>query len=82
VNGRRIKRHTLLNNDRITIGNCSIEYIAGDDQQSWFFADEPTHTLESYIFDEGQPGNGNGNTMPTPDATRSMILPRFNDDLN
>jgi len=76
VNGHRIKRHTLLNSDKITIGDCSIEFIAGDDQQSWFFADEPTETFDTHMFDVGQPGNGNGQAMPSVDATRTMISPR------
>ena len=75
VNGRRIKKCTLLNNDKITIGDCRVEFVAGDDQQSWIFAEEPTATLESQVFEPGQAGNGHA--MPSADATRTMLSPRF-----
>jgi type II secretory pathway predicted ATPase ExeA len=76
VNGRRIRKYTLLNSDRITIGDRSIEFIAGEDQQSWFFADEPTETFEPYMFDVGQPENGNGDARPMLNGTRTMRIQR------
>lgn len=46
VNGHAIRKHTLQDNDKITVGDCSIEFVAGDGHRSWYFDVDPTVTLQ------------------------------------
>ena len=47
VNGHPIRKHTLQDNDKITIGDCSIEFVAGDGHRPWYFDLDPTVSLEA-----------------------------------
>lgn len=46
VDGRKIKRHRLQDNDVIIVGDCVIEYVAGDDREALFFDIERTGCFE------------------------------------
>ena len=48
VNERRINQYALKNNDVITVGNCLIEYNAGDDLNGWFHDIEATDEFEQH----------------------------------
>jgi hypothetical protein len=48
VLGRKIRQHALKNNDVIDVGNCKIEYIAGDNLEAWFYDIDATDTFEPH----------------------------------
>jgi type II secretory pathway predicted ATPase ExeA len=60
VNGKKITKHTLQHNDKITVGDCGIRYVAGDQSQSWYFDTDPTDILEPRLAprETASPGNG------------------------
>jgi type II secretory pathway predicted ATPase ExeA len=53
INGCKIKRHMLQDNDVITVGDCAIEYVAGDDRKGWFLGIERTNCFELHNADYG-----------------------------
>ncbi len=60
VDGRQIKQCALQDSQVITIGDCRIEYVAGDDRQAWFGDMDPTDNFESHDADPAPPGRGLG----------------------
>ena len=79
VNGHSIHKHTLQDNDKITVGDCTIEFVAGDEHRSWYFDVDPTVTLEPNIVGKGSAGPASGIDFDTVDATNTMISPWRND---
>lgn len=73
VNGRPIRKHTLQSNDKITLGKCRIEFVAGDDHHAWYFDTDPTATLEPHISDRALTRNGNGFARQSLDSTRTIV---------
>lgn len=75
VNGRSVRKHTLHDNDKITVGDCSIEFVAGDGHRSWYFDTDPTVTIHSNKT--GLPSNGNGAGLDTDplDSAGTMFSP-------
>ena len=51
VHGRPIRRYTLHDGDVATIGDCSIEYVAGVELQNWFGNLDVTENLETLSED-------------------------------
>ena len=60
VNGHAIRKHTLQDNDKITVGDCSIEFVAGDGHRSWYFDVDPTVTLQPKQLGMALTGQGAG----------------------
>ena len=67
VGGRQIKQHALQDSGVIAVGDCRIEYVAGDDRQGWFFDIERIDSLEPHNADivtrkprTSRRGNGKG----------------------
>ncbi len=63
VDGRKIKQCALQDSQVITIGDCTIEYVAGDDQQAWFGDMDPTEKFEQDNTGPASPGKGLGSEM-------------------
>lgn len=76
VNGTRVRKHTLQANDRITIGNCNIEFVAGDDHHAWYFDTDPTDVLEPDVARRSLADLGQGFEMESIDNTETLISPR------
>lgn len=76
VNGKKIRKHTLQDSDKITVGDCSIEFVAGDDHHSWYFDSDPTDVLEPQIVRRSLAGLGNGFEMESIESTKAMISSR------
>jgi general secretion pathway protein A len=79
VNGHAIRKHTLQDNDKITVGDCSIEFIAGDGHRSWYFDVDPTVTLRPKQVGMALTGPGAGFDFESVDATSTMVSPWHND---
>lgn len=79
VNGHTIRKHTLQDNDKITVGDCSIEFVAGDGHRSWYFDVDPTVTLEPKKVGKTLSGHGSGFDFESVDATNTVISPLRND---
>jgi type II secretory pathway predicted ATPase ExeA len=79
VNGHKIRKYTLQDNDKITVGDCRIEFVAGDGHRSWYFDIDPTVTLESNRVRLASPGNGTGRVRESLDSTRTMLPSRHHD---
>ncbi len=79
VNGHSIRKHTLQDNDKITVGDCSIEFVAGDGDRSWYFDVDPTVTLEPNIVGKPSTIPGSGIDFDSVDATNTVISPWRND---
>jgi len=67
VDGRQIKHYALQHSGVIAVGDCTIEYVASDDRQGWFFDIERTDSVEPQNADYGtqklrtwRRGNGKG----------------------
>ncbi len=60
VNGHAIRKHTLQDKDKITVGDCSIEFVAGDGHRSWYFDVDPTVTLQPKQLGMALTGQGAG----------------------
>ncbi len=73
VNGRQVKQYALQDSDVISVGDCRIDYVAGDYHQAWFFDIEPTDSFEAQIADPAPPGNGNGREMQPLDSEKTTI---------
>ncbi|MEE8078953.1 MAG: FHA domain-containing protein, partial [Pseudomonadales bacterium] len=63
VDGRKIKQCALQDSQVITIGDCTIEYVAGDDQQAGFGDMDPTEKFEQDNTGPASPGKGLGSEM-------------------
>lgn len=74
VNGRKIKEQTLQDKDVINIGDCRIEYAAGDDHQSWLCDSDATHVFRPNITDLQPPVQGNDYDTQSPDPEGTAIL--------
>jgi pSer/pThr/pTyr-binding forkhead associated (FHA) protein len=79
VNGHTIRKHTLQDNDKITVGDCSIEFVAGDGHRSWYFDVDPTVTLEPNKVGKTSSGHGSGFDFDSVDATNTVISSLRND---
>jgi hypothetical protein len=75
VNGHPIQRHTLQDSDKITVGDCSIEFVAGAGHRSWYFDVDPTVTIESQRNGLSIPGNGASMNMESVESTKTTISP-------
>ncbi len=53
VDGRLINEHALQDSGVITVGDCRIEYVAGDDRQGWFFDIKRSDSFEPHNADNG-----------------------------
>ena len=73
VNGRQVKRYTLQDSDVITVGDCRINYVAGDYHQGWFFDIDLTDSFAAHITDLAPPGKGNGRKMQPLDPEKTTI---------
>ena len=51
VNGRRVEQHALQDDDVISVGDCKLEYFAGDETQAWGADTEATDQFEPNISD-------------------------------
>lgn len=77
VNDRKIRKHTLQDNDRITVGECSIDFVAGNGHHSWYFDPDPTASFKSNTADPALIRNGNGLETETLDSARKIISFRY-----
>ncbi len=75
VNGHPIRKHTLQDNDKITVGDCSIEFVAGDGHHSWYFDVDPTVTLQPNKVDFASTGYGAEFDFESVNATNTMVSP-------
>jgi type II secretory pathway predicted ATPase ExeA len=82
VNGRKIRKYTLQDSDKLTVGDCSIEFVAGDGHRPWYFDIDPTVTLESSRVGLTMTGNGSGRARESTDATRTMAASWHHDSHN
>ena len=76
VNGHPIRRHTLQDKDKITVGECSIEFVAGAGHRSWYFDVDPTVAIESQRNGMSVSGNGASMNVESIDSIKTMISPR------
>ncbi len=58
VDGRQIKQCALRDSQVIGVGDCEIEYVAGDERQAWFRDMDPTDTFEPDVADPAPLGKG------------------------
>lgn len=79
MNGHKIRKYTLQDNDKITVGDCSIEFVAGDGHRSWYFDIDPTVTLDSDRVRIASAGNGTGRVRESLDSARAMLSSRDHD---
>ncbi len=56
--GRQIKQCALQDSQVIAIGDCRIEYVAGDDQHDWYCDIDPTDNFEPHDADPAPPRRG------------------------
>jgi type II secretory pathway predicted ATPase ExeA len=77
VNGEPIRKHTLQDKDKITVGDCSIEFVAGAGHRSWYFDVDPTVTTEANQDGFTLTGNGTGYEVESLDSTKTMLSQGF-----
>ena len=69
VRGHKIKQYALKDNDVIDLGDCKIEYLAGDNINAWFYDIDGT---DAFTTDDPASMSLQGQ-MPTDNSRRSDL---------